>query len=164
VVEKSHDAAIYCFASVHRFVHLVCSGYDRLAQRRCGHPADRNSGGDSAWCMVHPAGGCGSQSKVTSLAAKQFARVANEGGTMGGSLEVRQFLMRYDGVEPGNATPGTLPTQRTSGSETHRISEDQVRRARMAVASSSLGAEDCAELLDMLGLIPGDDGLPPVQR
>ena len=83
---------------------------------------------------------------------------------MSGSLEVRQFLMRYDGEAGQATTPGTLPTQRTGGAESHRISDDQVRRARVAVASGSFGPDDCAELLDMLGLIPGEDGVPPVQR
>lgn len=84
---------------------------------------------------------------------------------MSGSLEVRQFLMRYEGAEPGGAsTPGALPTQRTGGNETHRVSDDQVRHARFAVAGNSLDADDCAELLDMLGLVPGVDGVPPVQR
>ncbi|MGH3519769.1 MAG: hypothetical protein ACRDQ7_20720 [Haloechinothrix sp.] len=82
---------------------------------------------------------------------------------MSGSLEVRQFLMRYDGSESVAATAG-VPSQRTSGSETHRISDDQVRRARIAVAGGSASVQDCAQLLDMLGLIPGDGGVPPVQR
>ena len=84
---------------------------------------------------------------------------------MGASLEVRQFLMRYEG-EPGAATPAALPAQRSGGSpgETNRITDDQVRRARLAVAGSALNAADCAELLDMLGLVPDADGVAPVQR
>ncbi|WP_371504419.1 hypothetical protein [Allokutzneria sp. NRRL B-24872] len=45
-----------------------------------------------------------------------------------------------------------------------RISDEQVHRARVAVARGALGAEDCRTLLDMLGLVPGEDGVPPVQR
>lgn len=82
---------------------------------------------------------------------------------MSGSLEVRQFLMRYDGSESANS-PAGVPAQRTSGSDSHRISDDQVRRARIAVAGGALDTQDCAQLLEMLGLIPGDDGQPPVQR
>jgi len=85
---------------------------------------------------------------------------------MSGSLEVRQFLMRYEG-ESGTASPGALPAQRNGAGGTNdpnRITEDQVRRARLAVASSALDAADCAELLDMLGLLPGADGVAPVQR
>ncbi|MGH3950407.1 MAG: hypothetical protein ACRDSE_15010 [Pseudonocardiaceae bacterium] len=83
---------------------------------------------------------------------------------MSGSLEVRQFLMRYDGPESAGSTTG-VPAQRTSGSESSpRISDDQVRRARIAVAGGSKDPHDCARLLDMLGLIPGDNGVPPVQR
>ena len=33
----------------------------------------------------------------------------------------------------------------------------QNRRAARVVASHSTGAEDCAEMLAMLGLVPGDD-------
>lgn len=82
---------------------------------------------------------------------------------MSGSLEVRQFLMRYDGAESASP-PAGVPAQRTSGSDSHRISDDQIRRARMAVAGGATDGQDCARLLDMLGLIPGEDGVPPVQR
>ncbi|MPY98455.1 MAG: hypothetical protein GEU97_10755 [Actinophytocola sp.] len=82
---------------------------------------------------------------------------------MGGSLEVREFLMRYDGAEAGRG-PGDVPSQRSGGAETSRVSEDQVRRARIAVASGAFGTQDCEQLLDMLGLIPDDEGVPPVQR
>lgn len=82
---------------------------------------------------------------------------------MGGSLEVREFLMRYDGAEAGRG-PGGVPSQRSGGAETARVSDDQVRRARAAVATGSFGTQDCEQLLDMLGLIPDADGVPPVQR
>jgi hypothetical protein len=82
---------------------------------------------------------------------------------MSGSLEVRQFLLRQEGGEgPGNT--GGLPTQRTSAADAWRISDDQVRRASLAVARSANGADDCAQLLDMLGLAPDGDGRSPVQR
>jgi hypothetical protein len=35
---------------------------------------------------------------------------------------------------------------------TPEISEADVRRAQLMVASNSMGVDDCAELLDMLGL------------
>lgn len=49
-------------------------------------------------------------------------------------------------------------------SEGQRVSDDQVRRARLAVATGALDVQDCAQLLEMLGLNPGDDGQAPVQR
>ncbi|WP_028847527.1 hypothetical protein [Thermocrispum agreste] len=83
---------------------------------------------------------------------------------MNGSLEVRQFLMRYEG-ESGTASSGTLPAQRNGAAgDANRITDDQVRRARLAVASSAMDADDCTQLLDMLGLLPGPDGVTPVQR
>jgi hypothetical protein len=56
-----------------------------------------------------------------------------------------------------------VPAQR-GASDTQRVSNDQVRRARLAVANGALGVEDCAQLLDMLGLSLDDDGQAPVQR
>nr|CEL12659.1 hypothetical protein [Kibdelosporangium sp. MJ126-NF4]CTQ93524.1 hypothetical protein [Kibdelosporangium sp. MJ126-NF4] len=44
------------------------------------------------------------------------------------------------------------------------MTDEQIRKARLAVARSALDAEDCRLLLDMLGLVPGDDGMPPVTR
>ncbi|TCP40668.1 hypothetical protein EV191_1296 [Tamaricihabitans halophyticus] len=76
---------------------------------------------------------------------------------MSGSLEVRQFLMQQD-----SSSSGDVPMQRNG--DVSRVSDDQVRRARLSVAGSSLDAEDCARLLDMLGLLPGEDGVPPAQR
>ena len=81
---------------------------------------------------------------------------------MSGSVEVRQFLLRYEGEERG-IRYGGVPTQRV-GQETPRISDEQVRRARLAVAHGATGVEDCARLLDMLGLTPDESGCPPVQR
>ncbi|RZQ64375.1 hypothetical protein [Amycolatopsis suaedae] len=83
---------------------------------------------------------------------------------MSGSVEVRQFLLRYDGTDAGTSGYGGVPAQRGGQADASRISDDQVRRARLAVAQGALGAEDCAELLDMLGLVPDDDGRLPVQR
>ncbi|MDV6012542.1 hypothetical protein [Haloechinothrix sp. LS1_15] len=82
---------------------------------------------------------------------------------MSGSLEVRQFLMHYDEARSMGSGTG-VPSQRTSGADGLRVSDDQVRRARRAVASGASDAEDCAQLLEMLGLIEGEDGVPPVQR
>jgi hypothetical protein len=44
------------------------------------------------------------------------------------------------------------------------VSDEQVRRAQLAVARGAHNVEDCRELLDMLGLAPGEDGIPPVRR
>ncbi|GHF55643.1 hypothetical protein FHX82_002291 [Amycolatopsis bartoniae] len=79
---------------------------------------------------------------------------------MSGSVEVRQFLLRYEG---GDAAGG-VPSQRGGQADAPRVSDDQVRRARLAVAAGALDAEDCAQLLDMLGLIPDEDGQIPAQR
>jgi hypothetical protein len=80
---------------------------------------------------------------------------------MSGSLEVRKFLWSQDSAL-GRQGP-SVPAQRTG--EPSRISNDQIHRARLAVARGALGAEDCRLLLDMLGLSPGDDGGgPSIQR
>ncbi|WP_181774745.1 hypothetical protein [Amycolatopsis pittospori] len=84
---------------------------------------------------------------------------------MGGSVEVRQFLLRYEGADGGSQTlAGGLPAQRTGQGDAQRVSDDQVRRARLAVANGALGVDDCVQLLDMLGLTLDDDGQAPVQR
>jgi hypothetical protein len=57
---------------------------------------------------------------------------------------------------------GSVPTQR--GQDPHRVTHEQVVRARLSVARSAIDAEDCRILLDMLGLIDGEDGIPPVRR
>jgi hypothetical protein len=81
---------------------------------------------------------------------------------MSGSLEVRQFLWTQDDGLSRQAVGG-VPAQRSG--EPSRISDQQVHRARLAVARGALDAEDCRLLLDMLGLSPGEDGGPtPVQR
>ncbi|WP_033290987.1 hypothetical protein [Amycolatopsis jejuensis] len=83
---------------------------------------------------------------------------------MSGSVEVRQFLLRYEGADGGSTSlSGGVPVQR-GPAEGQRVSDDQVRRARLAVANGALGVEDCTQLLDMLGLSPGEDGQAPVQR
>ena len=56
----------------------------------------------------------------------------------------------------------TVPAQRTAA-DAYRVSDDQVHRARMAVARNAADSDDCRELLDMLGLI-GDHGEPPPVR
>lgn len=58
--------------------------------------------------------------------------------------------------------PGSVPMPR--GADPNRLTADQVDRARLAVARSASNADDCRTLLDMLGLISGEDDLPPVQR
>jgi hypothetical protein len=82
---------------------------------------------------------------------------------MSGPVEVRDFLLQHETRDTAlNFGTGNVPTQRTG--ETSRVSEEQVHRARLAVARSAQDVEDCRELLDMLGLVPGEDGLPPVRR
>jgi len=82
---------------------------------------------------------------------------------MSGPVEVRDFLLQHETRDTAlNFGSGSVPTQRTG--ETSRVSEEQVHRARLAVARSAQSVDDCRELLDMLGLVPGEDGLPPVRR
>jgi hypothetical protein len=79
---------------------------------------------------------------------------------MSGSLEIRKLLWQEDDSLPRHSND--LPTQRNG--EPGRISADQVRRARLAVARNARDADDCRQLLDMLGLVPDDEGTPPVRR
>lgn len=79
---------------------------------------------------------------------------------MYGSLDVRKFLWQQ---EDGQARQSSaVPGQRAG--EPSRVSEEQVHRARVAVARSAHSAEDCRLLLDMLGLVPDEGGEPPVSR
>lgn len=80
---------------------------------------------------------------------------------MNGPVEVRDFLLQQE-TRDASLGMGVVPTQRSG--DTSRVTEDQVRRAQLAVAASAESVEDCQELLDMLGLIPGEDGDPPVRR
>lgn len=82
---------------------------------------------------------------------------------MRGASEVQQFLQRQ-GAGQAWRESGGVPTQRSGPAEAPRISDDQVQRARLAVAAGAHDVHDCAELLDMLGLVAEeDDGRPPVQ-
>ena len=81
---------------------------------------------------------------------------------MSGSLEVRSFLLQQDSMGPSAAFSTGVPTQRSG--ESARVSDDQVHKARLAVARGAVDADDCRELLEMLGLVDGDDGLPAVRR
>ncbi|HEY2224836.1 hypothetical protein [Actinomycetospora sp.] len=69
--------------------------------------------------------------------------------------------------EPRSGHEGGLvtgvPAQRTAA-DVYRVSEEQVHRARMAVARNALDSDDCRELLDMLGLIGEPGEAPPVRR
>lgn len=58
------------------------------------------------------------------------------------------------------ASSGAIPNQRTAA-DAYRVSEDQLRRARMVVARNSADSEDLRQLLDMLGLISANPDLPP---
>ena len=81
---------------------------------------------------------------------------------MSGSLEVRKFLWQHDDSLPRGGTPSNVPVQRSD--EPSKVSSDQVHRARLAVARGALDVDDCRQLLDMLGLAPSEDGVPPVRR
>jgi hypothetical protein len=82
---------------------------------------------------------------------------------MSGPVEVRDFLLQHESRDTAlNFGTGGVPSQRNG--ETSRVSEEQVRRAQLAVAASAHSVEDCRELMDMLGLVPGEDGVPPVRR
>jgi hypothetical protein len=81
---------------------------------------------------------------------------------MSGSLEVRNFLMQQDTMTGSSAGLNGVPAQRSG--DTSRVTDEQIRKARLAVARGALDADDCRLLLDMLGLVPGDDGMPPVSR
>lgn len=71
---------------------------------------------------------------------------------------------RPSGPHPERATTDepTVPAQRTAA-DVYRVSDEQVHRARMAVARNAVDSDDCRELLDMLGLL-GDQGEPPPIR
>jgi hypothetical protein len=79
---------------------------------------------------------------------------------MSGSLDIRKLLWQDDDALPRHSND--LPAQRNG--EPGRISSDQVRRARLAVARNAHDADDCRQLLDMLGLVADDEGTPPVRR
>ncbi|HWC80990.1 MAG TPA: hypothetical protein VG756_13615 [Pseudonocardiaceae bacterium] len=80
---------------------------------------------------------------------------------MSGSLEIRKLLWQENDTLPRHSSD--VPSQRT-GAEPARISADQVRRARLAVARNARDADDCRQLLDMLGLAPDENGVPPVRH
>jgi hypothetical protein len=81
---------------------------------------------------------------------------------MSGPVEVRDFLLQQETRDPSALGIGGVPAPRAGDSS--RVTEDQVRRAQLAVAAGAESVEDCKELLDMLGLVPGEDGVPPVRR
>ncbi|MGB3438098.1 MAG: hypothetical protein WBA97_05035 [Actinophytocola sp.] len=82
---------------------------------------------------------------------------------MSGPVEVRDFLLQHESKDTAlNFGNGGVPAQRSG--ETSRVSDEQVHRAQLAVARGAQGVEDCRELLDMLGLVPGEDGIAPVRR
>lgn len=80
---------------------------------------------------------------------------------MSGSLEIRKLLWQEHDTVPRHSSD--VPSQRM-GAEPSRISADQVRRARLAVARNARDADDCRQLLDMLGLAPDENGIPPVRH
>lgn len=74
-------------------------------------------------------------------------------------LSTTHYLAEETGAE---LSRGSVPSPR--GQDPYRVTPEQVDRARLSVARSASDAEDCRRLLDMLGLIAGDDGIPPVRR
>jgi hypothetical protein len=80
---------------------------------------------------------------------------------MNGSLDVRKFLWQRD-EDLRRPSSSTVPAPRNG--DPARISSEQVHRARIAVARGAEDAEDCKLLLDMLGLVPDEDGVLPVTR
>lgn len=70
-------------------------------------------------------------------------------------------LNQFDDMDLRTGT-GSVPFQR--GADPNRVTPDQVQRARMVVARNAVDNDDCRRLLDMLGLLEGPDGLPPVCR
>lgn len=79
---------------------------------------------------------------------------------MYGSLDARKFLSEQEEGSSGGSS--SVPAQRSG--ESTRVSDEQVHRARVAVARGSQDANDCKQLLDMLGLVSDDGGDPPVAR
>ena len=72
--------------------------------------------------------------------------------------------VRRDIGEDRGPAPGAIPQQR-SAADAYRVSDDQLRRARLVVARNSDDPDDLRQLLDMLGLISvHPDQLPPVTR
>ncbi|MHA6801495.1 hypothetical protein [Bounagaea algeriensis] len=78
---------------------------------------------------------------------------------MYGSLDVRKFLLQQD---ESLSRPSAVPGPREG--ESSRISQEKIHRARVAVARGAHDAEDCRMLLDMLGLVPDEDDVPPAAR
>lgn len=72
---------------------------------------------------------------------------------------------RPNGPHPERNAPEepSVPAQRTAA-DVYGVTDEQVHRARIAVARNSLDSEDCRELLDMLGLIGEGGDPPPVRR
>jgi hypothetical protein len=80
---------------------------------------------------------------------------------MSGPVEVRDFLLQQE-TRDTSLGFGGVPAPRSG--ETSRVTDEQVHRAQLAVAHSAKDVDDCRELLEMLGLVPGEDGVPPVRR
>jgi hypothetical protein len=70
-------------------------------------------------------------------------------------------LNQFEDMDLRTGTGG-VPYQR--GADPNRVTADQVQRARVVVARNAADIEDCRRLLDMLGLLEGPDGVPPVCR
>ena len=66
---------------------------------------------------------------------------------------------RRDTAE-GTVPEGAIPSPRTAA-DAYRVSDDDLRRARLVVARNSADSDDLREMLDMLGLISSSPDLPP---
>lgn len=78
---------------------------------------------------------------------------------MDGASEAHRFLAQHDDSfgRQRSASGTGVPTQRQGG-ESGRNSEEDIHRARLAVARGARDAQDCRMLLEMLGLVPGEQG------
>jgi hypothetical protein len=80
---------------------------------------------------------------------------------MNGSLDVSGLMEQSESGPPGG--DGNVPAQRGGECPDGAVT-DEVHRARLAVARGARDHDDCRLLLNMLGLAPEGDGVPPICR
>jgi hypothetical protein len=80
---------------------------------------------------------------------------------MKGSLDVSGFVNQSKRT-PSDAD-GHVPAPRPGEHPEDGVA-DEVHRARLAVARGARDRDDCRLLLNMLGLAPDEDGIPPIRR
>jgi hypothetical protein len=80
---------------------------------------------------------------------------------MNGSLDVSGFVDHSEGTP--SDTDGNVPAPRASEHPEDGVA-GEVHRARLAVARGARDRDDCRLLLNMLGLAPDEDGIPPIRR